>query len=44
MNPPGGYNSGKVYLKLTKIEKGVTLYLTDNKSKKTTTLKSTTSL
>ena len=30
MNPPGGYKSGKVYLKLDKHENGVKLYLNQN--------------
>jgi len=27
MNPPGGYKGGKLYLKFTKMEPGITLYL-----------------
>ena len=44
MNPPGGFTSGKVYMKFTKIESGVTLYLTNEKTKKTQTIRSSSSL
>jgi len=27
MNPPGGYTGGKLYLKFTKMEPGITIYL-----------------
>jgi hypothetical protein len=44
MNPPGGYTSGKVYMKFTKVERGITLYLYNVKTKKTTTINSSTNL
>jgi hypothetical protein len=33
MNPPGGYRGGKLYLKFTKMEAGITLYLSSKEGK-----------
>jgi|TARA_B110000285_G_C14924639_1_gene514377 hypothetical protein len=33
MNPPGGYIGGKLYLKFTKMEPGITLYLSSKEGK-----------
>ena len=44
MNPPKGYTSGKVYMKFTKVERGITLYLYNDKTKKSTTIRSSSKL